>query len=430
MVGVVAALAALALVAACTRTDDPDASGDLPAPAGDARSGDDPSSPSATATIPPPVGAPDIAAASLQLTELDLDLTEPVELASRSGTPNLYVAERAGEIYEIEVTTNRDGEISYRKRSTPVLDLTDAVGSLESERGLLGITFSTDGRRLYVSYTMAGDGASRVESYAMGTSTADDDTRIVLLTVPQPFANHNGGHIAFGPDGFLYLGLGDGGGADDPDGNAQDLMSPLGKLLRIDPDASEVDEDGETTSPYGVPAGNPYVAGVGALREIWLSGVRNPWRYSFDKVTGDLWIGDVGQGDLEEIDLLTQTGDDGGRAANLGWDRLEGTATHEGEPPDDHELPIFEYGRDDGSCSVVGGYVYRGARVPSLTGVYLYSDYCTSTIRALVAVDGALVSARTFDLDVELSAVVSFGQAQDGELYVVSADGPVYRIDP
>ena len=202
--------------------------------------------------------------------------------------------------------------------------------------------------------------------FAFGDDGADPASERGVLFVDQPFSNHNGGALAFGPDGYLYVGLGDGGSAGDPMGNAQSLSTLLGKLLRISPRPSK----GE---PYAIPPDNPFVGRDGARPEIWAYGLRNPWRFSFDTATGDLWIGDVGQNAWEEIDL-EPAGSDGG--SNFGWDRLEGTHPFEGSPAPDSIAPVFEYAHGDGSCSVTGGYVYRGERIPTLAGAYLFGDYC------------------------------------------------------
>jgi glucose/arabinose dehydrogenase len=240
-----------------------------------------------------------------------------------------------------------------------------------------------------------------------------------LLRVEDPYPNHNGGHLALGPDGYLYIGLGDGGSGGDPHGHGQDTDTLLGSILRIDPTAPPA--DGE----YGIPADNPFAAS-GGEPEIWLYGVRNPWRFSFDRATGDLWIGDVGQGEVEEIDRLPATnGRDAGRGANLGWNLMEGSEPFEGENPAGGVLPIYEYTHDDG-CSVTGGYVYRGRAIPALTGAYLFADYCEPDLRAVRVAGDEVVEERSWDLSLE--AIQSFGEDADGELYVLLASGPLLRL--
>jgi glucose/arabinose dehydrogenase len=236
------------------------------------------------------------------------------------------------------------------------------------------------------------------------------------LFVDQPFSNHNGGALAFGPDGYLYVALGDGGSAGDPMGNAQSLSTLLGKLLRISPRPS----GGE---PYSIPPDNPFVGWSGARPEIWAYGLRNPWRFSFDAATGDLWIGDVGQNAWEEIDL-EPAGSDGG--SNFGWDRLEGTHPFEGGSAPGSVPPVFEYANGAGSCAVTGGYVYRGALIPALAGAYVFADYCRGRLEALVPGKGRAMEARA--LGPRVDALASFGEDARGELYVLSLAGTVSRI--
>jgi glucose/arabinose dehydrogenase len=273
-------------------------------------------------------------------------------MAVRAGDPTLYVAEKVGRVRAI-----RGDGVDPR----PVLDLSGQI-SLGGEQGLLGLAFSPDGRFLYVNYTdPAGD--THVTEFAMGNRSVDLASRRDVLFVDQPFSNHNGGNLVFGPDGYLYLGLGDGGSAGDPLGNAQSLGTLLGKMLRIDPRPGG-------GRPYRIPEDNPFVDREGARPEIWAYGLRNPWRYSFDRNTGDLWIGDVGQSAREEIDLQAAQSAGG---ENYGWDRLEGTLRFEGSAPPNAVPPVFEYGRDQGG-TVIGGYVYRGRDIPGLNGTYLFGD--------------------------------------------------------
>jgi glucose/arabinose dehydrogenase len=236
-------------------------------------------------------------------------LEQPVAMAVRAGDPSLYFAEKVGRVVAL-----REGS----EEPEIILDLASEV-SLGGEQGLLGLAFSPDGEFLYVNYTDV-QGDTRVVEFAFDDRGADASSRREVLLVDQPYSNHNGGNLAFGPDGYLYIGLGDGGSAGDPEGNAQSLSTMLGKMLRIDPRP----EGGE---PYGIPRDNPFVGREGTLPEIWAYGLRNPWRYSFDRETGDLWIGDVGQNTREEVDVQA-AGTQGG--SNFGWDRLEGTQPFEG----------------------------------------------------------------------------------------------------
>ena len=409
-----AALLTGALVAgACTdgANDGATATTAAPAPA---------DSPSTITTAPLAEGTLDTVA--LGTTEVAL-LDQPIALAARPSTSNLYIAERAGTVRLVKVTkpTSGTGQPRYQLQNAPVLDISDDVLG-GAERGLLGIAFSSDGRKLYVDYTAKPDGSTRVVEYELGDRNAVDvSSRRELLVVEQPAANHNGGNLVIGPDGYLYIGLGDGGGQGDPKGRAQDREDLLGSILRIDPEGSG--EQGDTA--YGIPAGNPYADGEEGAPEIWLYGVRNPWRFSFDADTGDLWIADVGQNEWEEINRLPATGGfDAGRAANLGWDRMEGAHSFEGDNPPGGVLPIFEYSHDEG-CAVVGGYVYRGKDIEPLQGVYLFADNCEPGIRGLQLDGGTIIDERTW-LDAE--NIVSFGQDNDGELFVLLDSGPVLKL--
>jgi glucose/arabinose dehydrogenase len=381
--------------------------------------GDDEEGPVLTATTttePPPGSTEPLEEGAAPLDEVELALTEvasadaPTALASRPGTDTLYIAEREGRVAPMTDLTL--GE--------PVLDISDRVVT-DVEQGLLGIAFSADGATLYVSYSLAPEGHTRIDAYTMDGDTVDEGSRRELLAVDQPYDNHNGGDIHVGPDGFLYVALGDGGSGGDPEGNGQDTQALLGSILRIDPTQPAGGAE------YGIPDGNPFADGQGGAPEIWLYGVRNPWRFSFDRETGDLWIGDVGQNAFEEIDLLPAA-DGGGAGANLGWNEMEGAHPYEGGTnPDGGVLPVFEYDRSGGGCSVTGGVVYRGEAIPALTGAYLFADYCAGQIRALRAEGGQTIEDRSFDA--EGSALVSFGEDAAGEVYVLSLDGPIYRID-
>ena len=248
---------------------------------------------------------------------------------------DLYIAEKGGRVRLIEVEEDQfgddEGELTYELQTTPLLDISDEVIN-EGERGLLGMAFSSDGRKLYLDYTRQPDGHTVVVEYTLGDGKRiDDDSRREVLFVEQPFANHNGGHLAVGPDGYLYISLGDGGAGGDPLGHGQDTATLLGSILRIDPEGGT--EDGPA---YAIPPGNPFADGEDGAPEIWLYGARNPWRFSFDTATGDLWIGDVGQDEYEEIDRLPADGGfDAGKGANLGWNEMEGTHPYDGgENPD------------------------------------------------------------------------------------------------
>jgi glucose/arabinose dehydrogenase len=343
-------------------------------------------------------------------------LSEPIVMANRPEDPDrVYVGERAGVVRLLDLA---DGE------SEVILDITDET-TTDAERGLLGLAVAPDGDHLYLSSTNL-DGDTRIDEYPVEDDGTLGDDRRPVFALDQPFANHNGGNVLFGPDGFLYVGLGDGGDAGDPLLNGQDEGRLLGSFLRIDP-------TGTDGSAYTVPADNPYVDDDGGRPEVWLKGVRNPWRFSFDRATGDLWIGDVGQGELEEITWLpAEDGVDAGRGANLGWNEMEGDQPYEdGVEPADHTPPIVTDTHAEGNCSVTGGFVYRGEAVAELFGAYLYADYCLGELHA-VAVDRA--TGELLDDEVvlpdPLTAPISFGEDATGELYVLTQDGQILRLIP
>jgi glucose/arabinose dehydrogenase len=334
------------------------------------------------------------------------NLDQPLGMAVRSGDSSLYVAERTGRIMAI-----RDGRVDPR----PVLELSGQI-SLGGEQGLLGVEFSPDGRYLYVNFTDL-RGNTHVTEFKMASERARARTERDILVVDQPYSNHNGGHLAFGPDGFLYIGLGDGGSAGDSLGNAQSLGTLLGKMLRIDPRP-------EAGRGYSIPEDNPFLGDTDARPEIWSYGFRNPWRYSFDRETGDLWIADVGQAAREEIDF--QPASSGG-GENYGWNHFEGTVPFAGGDLPDAVRPILDYGRDQGA-TVIGGYVYRGSDIPGLQGAYVYGDFFNPSLRAFLR-EGRRAVART-ELGVQVPNLSAFGEDLEGELYALSLSGPIYRLAP
>ena len=327
-------------------------------------------------------------------------LQRPVDLQA-DGSGRLFVIEKVGRIRIIE---------NDQLIETPFLDISNHVGSSGNEQGLLGLAFHPgyqENGRFFVNYTDTnGDTVIARFQVSNDPNVVDPDSEVKLLGVDQPFANHNGGGLAFGPDGYLYLGLGDGGSQGDPNGNAQNTGVLLGKLLRLDVDSAD---------PYAVPADNPFG------NEVWAYGLRNPWRFSFDQSTNDLYIGDVGQNQWEEIDFLA-VGSPGG--ANFGWDHREGAHDYEGGGPEGMIDPVAEYSHPEGGCSVTGGYVYRGS-MPEWNGIYLYGDYCTGMIWGLIRANGGWQTQLLYDLDVNNT---SFGQDESGELYLISDNGGIYRL--
>ncbi|MCI4043674.1 PQQ-dependent sugar dehydrogenase [Streptomyces sp. TRM75563] len=317
----------------------------------------------------------------------------------------LWIAERAGTVRVL------DGS----GLGSPVLDISDET-TTDGERGLLGVAFDKTFAHFYISFTDL-EGTSTIDEFAVEDGRLQPDTRRTVLTQPQPYANHNGGDIKFGPDGYLYIAFGDGGSGGDPHGNGQKLDTLLGKLLRIDPSGGE---------PYAIPADNPFVADANAKDEIWSYGLRNPWRFSFDADTGDLLIGDVGQSDWEEIDWAPADSKGG---ENYGWSSMEGTHPFRGgTEPANHVPPVHEYDRTGLGCSVTGGFVYRGEALPDLQGSYVFSDYCDGTLRTLQMADGEVTGVG--DLGVSAGEVISFVEGGDGELYVLGSNGAVSRVDP
>ncbi|MFE2358375.1 PQQ-dependent sugar dehydrogenase [Streptomyces parvulus] len=317
----------------------------------------------------------------------------------------VWIAERAGTVRVLD-----DAGLGE-----PVLDISDET-TTDGERGLLGVAFDEDFTHFYISFTDL-QGTSTIDEFAVQDGTVQEDTRRTVLTQEQPESNHNGGDIKFGPDGYLYIALGDGGGGGDPEGNGQKLDTLLGKMLRIDPQGAE---------PYAVPQDNPFVGDPNARDEIWSYGLRNPWRFSFDSGTGDLLIGDVGQSEWEEIDWAPADSKGG---ENYGWSQMEGTHPFRGgTEPANHVPPVHEYDRTGLGCSVTGGYVYRGQAVADLVGQYVYSDYCDGTLRSLEIENGQVTAEH--DLGVSGGEVVSFAQDGDGELYALAIGGTVWRVDP
>lgn len=326
-------------------------------------------------------------------------LKRPVDIqTANDGSGRLFILEKFGRI-----RIYQNGQLI----DSPLLDITDRVNDNSNEMGLLGLAIHPDHEQngfIYVNYTGTG-GNTFISRFQASGSAADPSSEKILLTINQPFSNHNGGALAFGPDGYLYLGLGDGGSQGDPHKNGQNTNALLGKILRIDVNNGD---------PYAIPFDNPFG------NEVWAYGLRNPWRISFDRSRGDLWIGDVGQGAWEEIDYLP-AGSQGG--ANFGWSIMEGNHGYDGGAQPGLRLPVVEYSHDFG-CSVTGGYVYRGA-MSEWNGVYLYGDYCTGFIWGAYLSNGNLQNQLLFRSGVKIT---SFGQDEAGELYLASDNGNIYLL--
>ena len=396
---VVALVAAATLLAGCA---DPDAGG---APTGPPLPVEGPATPRPEPAPEPETSqdVPGLPPADLELPELRLvevvTLDAPVDTTSLDdGT--VLVAERAGLVRVLEGA--EPGRI--------VLDVSDRT-TTDSERGLLSIAASPWGDELFLSMTDV-DGDTLVEAHPLSGSTVTGPPRIIY-TLAQPRANHNGGPILFLPDGTLLIGLGDGGGSGDPLGAGQDLATPLGAVVRLDV------RDGQVV----VPEDNPFVGTAGAAPEIVAYGLRNPWRIAFDAPRGELWISDVGQSEIEEINRVTVSEL---FAANFGWALREGSRSFLGDEPEDHVRPLHDYSHGPG-CSVTGGLVYRGTALPSLAGGYIFSDFCDGELRMLLEDDGRIVSR---PLGVSGTRIVGFGTDADGELLVLELGGRILRLAP
>jgi glucose/arabinose dehydrogenase len=356
-------------------------------------------------TQPPP-------APSIGVTRYLGGLADPVYLTAPAGDERQFVVERAGRIRVV-----RDGVVL----TTPFLDLGSRV-STAGEGGLLSMAFAPDyatSGALYLYFIDANhDIVVERRTVSGNPDVANSTGAIEIIRIPHPtFTNHYGGQLAFGPDGMLYLGTGDGGGAGDPGGHAQDGTVLLGKLLRLDVSHASA------ASPYQLPASNPYFGLSSKRNEIWALGLRNPWRFSVD--AGQLIIADVGQDAREEVDI----GPAAQAPVNYGWNIMEGTACYQGQTCAcaGLTLPVFEYLHSSGGCSITGGYVYRGKAIPELAGHYLYSDYCAGFLRSFLYTGGA--ATRQTDWNVSgIGSIVSFGQDGQGELYMLSSNGNVYRI--
>ena len=358
---------------------------------------------------PPSVSTfPDAAGVQWEVVANGLDQPLDIQHAG-DNSGRIFIVERGGKILVLE-----NGFVLEE----PFLDIGNKIATRNSEQGLLGLAFHphyAENGHFFINYSdRNGDTVIARYQVSGNPNQANPDSETAFIHVDQPFGNHNGGGMAFGPDGFLYIGLGDGGSANDPQGNGQNLNTYLGKLLRIDVDGGET---------YLIPADNPFLQGEG-LPEIWVYGLRNPWRFSFDSLTGDLYVGDVGQNQWEEIDFLL-AGSPGG--ANFGWNYMEGQHPFSGEPPAGAELiaPVAEYDHGQG-CSITGGVVYRGTELPEWQGLYLYGDFCSGRIWGLLQIDVIWQTQILMEADF---LIASFGQDQAGNIYLADySTESVYRL--
>ncbi|MEX0908446.1 MAG: PQQ-dependent sugar dehydrogenase [Gemmatimonadaceae bacterium] len=351
----------------------------------------------------------------LALQPIASNLSSPVHLASPPNDDRLFIVEQPGRIRVVQ-----NGSLI----EIPFLDINGKVTNEGGEQGLLSVAFHPQyaTNRFFYVYYVDNDGNLQIERYTAPTASsnvADPATALPIINIPHPtHSNHNGGQLAFGPDGFLYIGTGDGGSGGDPPNNAQSLNVLLGKILRLD-----VSQD-----LYAIPPTNPFRSTPGVRAEIWAYGLRNPWRFSFDRAWEMLYIGDVGQGRNEEINAVART--QAGR--NYGWRIMEGSDCYPTPmTPCDRSgltLPVYEYGtHDNGSCAVTGGFVYRGSAIPQIVGLYFFSDYCRGGLRSFRLVNGAATDVREWAAGVG-GTITSFGEDRNRELYVISHSGTVGKL--
>jgi len=395
-----------------TATATPIPATDTPEPAIEASSTTEP--PPTSTPIPEPTPVPAIFPPSISL---DPFISVPNQITylthAGDGSGRIFLVEKEGRVSIIE---------EGRVLDEPFLDISEVVASRSSEQGLLSIAFDPDYEQngeFYVNYTSrAGDGDTAIARYRVSDdpNVTDASSGQVILTIDQPAANHNGGQLQFGPDGYLYIGTGDGGNANDPWDNAENLGVLLGKMLRIAVRGQDA---------YAIPHDNPFITRDDVRAGIWAYGLRNPWRFSFDRATGDLYIADVGQNKWEEVDFQPAQSVSG---EHYGWNTVEGT--HCFEPAEGCDMsaiamPVAEYSHDQG-CSITGGYVYRGEAYPQLDGVYFFADFCSGVIWALRQEnDGSWQTEMIFDSDLNIA---SFGEDEAGELYILDLDGTVHRL--
>lgn len=355
-----------------------------------------------------------LSAQTIVLTPFASGLNTPVGMEFAPGDNNMYVVEQQGRIRLVSPAGTLAG--------TDFLDISSLVTPTGGEQGLLGLAFHPDyasNGYFFVNYTKAADGATRISRFSRSSANplaADPGSEVPVLEIAQPYSNHNGGCIEFGPDGYLYIGMGDGGSAGDPGNRAQNPTELLGKLLRID----------VNTLPYQIPATNPYAGQTDTLPQIWAMGLRNPWRFSFDRLTGDLWIGDVGQGNWEEVDFQAASSAGG---ENYGWRCYEGAAAYSTggcQPQSFYKAPVNTFSHANGNCSITGGYLYRGASEGDLYNKYIYTDYCSGTFYETHRNGNGWTSNVLNSFSHSFS---TFAEDHQGELYIADvSSGGIYRI--
>jgi glucose/arabinose dehydrogenase len=345
----------------------------------------------------------------LAVEEVASGLDQPVYLTAPVGDPRLFIIEQPGRIRVVE---------NGQRLPKPFLDIAGKVRS-GGEQGLLSVAFHPHYKAngfLFVNYT-DNKGDTRIERYMVSTdrNVADPRSAKLILTIDQRYSNHQGGLNLFGPDGMLYIGMGDGGSQGDPHGNGQNRNVLLGKLLRINVDRGD---------PYEIPAANPYAKG-GGRGEIWALGLRNPWRFAFDRFSGLLYIADVGQDKYEEVNVVPMQN----AGVNYGWNDMEGPSCYRSSGCNQTglQLPALSYSHENSTCSVIGGFVYRGQKIPEIKGQYFYSDYCNSWLRSFGFAEGKVTDRHEWPVG-RLGSIVSFGEDSQGELYICTSSGRVYRI--
>ncbi len=347
---------------------------------------------------------------SMQLEQVGESFRSPVYLAAPVGDARLFVVEQAGRIRIMK---------NGQTLSQPFLDISSRVSS-GGERGLLSMAFHPDYRSngyFFVNFTDT-NGNTRVERFRVSANPdiADSQSSKLIIGIDQPFGNHNGGLVMFGLDGYLYVGTGDGGSGGDPKRNGQNPRALLGKMLRLDIDKGD---------PYAIPSGNPYADGSAGKPEVWAIGLRNPWRFAFDAPSGLLYIADVGQNELEEVDVVPAS-----RAGvNYGWNIMEADQCYNSSSCSKSglELPKVSYKHMGSACSVTGGFVYRGTKIPAITGHYFYSDYCAGGLRSFRYENSSVANATDWKID-NIGHVVSFGVDASGEMYIIAESGKIYRF--